>query len=98
PILRLAEGAIDGARLHVINVAAVRALREALGETAGDERLEEIAHVLAVLDAGERRVLTPQAIATVQGHERQKPRLPRREPKGFQRHHTLLERHANRSK
>ena len=44
-----------------------------------DQRVEEVADVLAVRDAGERRVLAAQAVPAVQCDEHEKPRLPRRE-------------------
>src|SRR5262249_10262689 len=77
------------------HVAAVRPLREARGEPAGDEFVEEVAHILAVPNPGKRRVLTPQAIPTVQRHGHEEARLARREAEGFERADPILERHRS---
>ena len=98
-VVLLPEHAVERARVQVIEVAAIGADAEAAGEPLRDQRVEEVADVLAVRDAGEGRVLAAEAVAAVQRDGREEPRLPRREPERLDGAATRSsKRHHSRSK
>ena len=94
PVLLLVDGAIDGPRAEVVEVAAMVAIRHACGQLATHEPVEKLADVLAVAQRGKREVLPPQTVAAVQRHERHEARLSRRQMQRRQRLHAIIEGHT----
>src|SRR5947208_15076043 len=70
-VVFLRECAIQRPRMHVVDMPTVRAAHEPLSQSTSDQAVEKIADVLAILNARERFILPPEAVATVQrdGHE-----------------------------
>jgi hypothetical protein len=56
PVVRLVERAIERFRMDVVDVAAVRHEDSSPGQSTFDEPVEEVADVLAVVEAGEPQI------------------------------------------
>lgn len=97
-IVFVAQGAIERASVEVIDVAAIGAAGKSISQASLDEPVEELADVLAVLNACEGLVLAPEAIPAMQRDRREEPRVARGESKSLQSRDALVGGHASRSK
>jgi hypothetical protein len=65
PVFLLVDGAVEGPRAEVVEVAAIAAIRKTDGQAARHEAVEKVTDVLPVLQPGKREVLPAQAVAAV---------------------------------